>query len=242
MCKICDPKQKYNTRICNENFKTFFEDYENIHSFDNSNNSIEILKKWTISTMTICCNLNSVIDLNMYREKFIDDRGSKVFYNCINTYITVKYQDKKRISVKIFKNGNIQFAGILNVMSASYAARKIYRRLLEVNAFLTPDVSEITNIRICMINSDFKITKNIKQKLLCNILDDIENSFIKRYTYNPSKYPGINLKIEDATKNKLTVAIFRPGSIILTGGSDLKLYYKTFKCLLNILNNNELLY
>tara|TARA_Y100001970_G_C13614938_1_gene546671 strand:+ start:26 stop:409 length:384 start_codon:yes stop_codon:yes gene_type:complete len=127
-------------------------------------------------------------------------------------------------------------------MSASYAARKIYRRLLEVNAFLTPDVSEITNIRICMINSDFKITKNIKQKLLCNILDDIENSFIKRYTYNPSKYPGINLKIEDATKNKLTVAIFRPGSIILTGGSDLKLYYKTFKCLLNILNNNELLY
>jgi TATA-box binding protein (TBP) (component of TFIID and TFIIIB) len=193
--------------------------------------------------MTICCKLNSVINLESYREKFVDNIESKVFYNCVNTYITVKYQGKKRISAKIFKNGNIQFAGVLNVMSATYAVRKIYRRLIDVNAFLTPETSRITDVRICMINSDFKITKNIKQKLLCSCLDEIEADIIKRYTYNPSKYPGINLKIEDPeTKNKLTVAIFRPGSIILTGGSDIKLYYRTFKYLINILNNNELLY
>ena len=242
MCSICDPKNKYTSCICHKSFRTFFEDYENLHSHEN-NNSFEILKKWSISTMTICCKLNSVIDLKLYRERFVDNTESKVFYNCINTYITVKYQNKKRVSAKIFKNGNIQFAGILNVMSATYAIRKIYRRLNDVNAFLTPETSEITDVRICMINSDFKITKNIKQKILCSYLDEIEDDIIKRYTYNPSKYPGINLKIEDPeTKNKLTAAIFRPGSIILTGGSDIKLYYKSFKLLLNILNNNELLY
>jgi len=242
MCSICDPKNKYPTCICHKNFRTFFEDYENLHTYEN-NNSFEILKKWSISTMTICCKLNSVINLESYREKFVDNIESKVFYNCVNTYITVKYQGKKRISAKIFKNGNIQFAGVLNVMSATYAVRKIYRRLIDVNAFLTPETSRITDVRICMINSDFKITKNIKQKLLCSCLDEIEADIIKRYTYNPSKYPGINLKIEDPeTKNKLTVAIFRPGSIILTGGSDIKLYYRTFKYLINILNNNELLY
>ena len=68
-------------------------------------------------------------------------------------------------------------------------------------------------------------------------------TIIKRYTFDPSKYPGINLKIEDPeTTNKLTVAIFRPGSIILTGGSDINLYFKTFKFIIKILNNNEILY
>ncbi len=242
MCIICDPKKKYTSCICNKNFRTFFEDYEKIHSFQDDD-SIEILKKWSISTMTICCKLNSIIDLNLYRKEFINNVEPKLFYNCINTYITVKYQNRKRISAKVFKNGNIQFAGVLNVMSAAYAARKIYRRLLKVNAFSTPDTTKITDIRICMINSDFKIAKNIKQKLLCSHLDEIEEPIVKRYTYNPSKYPGINLKIEDVeTQNKLTAAIFRPGSIILTGGSDIKLYYTAFRLLLKILNNNEFLY
>lgn len=243
MCEICDPKKKYTDIpcICHKNFKTFFEDYEKIRSY-NDLGSIDILKKWSISTMTICCNFNSIIDLQLYKDRFINNEDSKVFYNCINTYITVKYQDKKRISLKIFKNGNIQLAGVLNVMSATYAVRKIYRRLTEVEAFLNPHFSKITDLRICMINSDFKISKNIKQNVLCEILNS-EDSIIKRYSFNPSKYPGINVKIEDPeTNNKLTVAIFRPGSIILTGGSDINLYFKTFKYLIKILNNNEILY
>ena len=243
MCEICDPKKKYTDMscICHKNFKTFFEDYEKIRSY-NDLGSIDILKKWSISTMTICCNFNSIIDLQLYKDRFINNEDSKVFYNCINTYITVKYQDKKRISLKIFKNGNIQLAGVLNVMSATYAVRKIYRRLTEVEAFLNPQISKITDLRICMINSDFKISKNIKQNVLCDILNS-EDSIIKRYSFNPSKYPGINVKIEDPeTNNKLTVAIFRPGSIILTGGSDINLYFKTFKYLIKILNNNEILY
>ena len=244
MCEICDPKKKYLDApcICHKNFKTFFEDYDKIRSYTDLG-SIDILKKWSISTMTICCNYNSIIDLQLYKNRFINNEESKLFYNCINTYITVKYQDKKRISVKIFKNGNIQLAGVLNVMSATYAVRKIYRRLTEVEAFLNPEFSKITNLRICMINSDFKISKNIKQNVLCDILDITNDSMIKRYTYNPSKYPAINLKIEDPeTANKLTVAIFRPGSVILTGGSDINLYFKTFKYLIKLLNNNEILY
>lgn len=244
MCEICDPKQKYidTPCICHKNFKTFFEDYEKIRSYSNLG-SFDILKKWSISTMTICCNFNSIIDHQLYRDRFINNEDSKVFYNCINTYITVKYQDKKRISLKIFKNGNIQLAGVLNVMSATYAVRKVYRRLTEVKAFLNPEFSKITDLRICMINSDFKISKNIKQNVLCDILDTTGETIISRYSFDPSKYPGINIKIEDPeTKNKLTVAVFRPGSIILTGGFDITLYFKTLKFLLKILNNNEIIY
>ena len=156
--------------------------------------------------------------------------------------MTVKYQNKIRISIKIFKNGNIQFAGILNVMSAAYAARKLLRRLKYISAFSIPEDATITKLRICMINSDFKISKNIKQKLLCSYLDSNPGDYIKRYSYNPSKYPGINLKFEDQG-SKLTAAIFRPGSIILTGGNDIKMYNTIFIILLQILeNNNEFLY
>ena len=85
MCEICDPKKKYTDIpcICHKNFKTFFEDYEKIRSY-NDLGSIDILKKWSISTMTICCNFNSIIDLQLYKDRFINNEDSKVFccYQC----------------------------------------------------------------------------------------------------------------------------------------------------------------
>lgn len=243
MCTICDPKQKYTRCICHENFKTFSTDYNKIGAV-NKSDSFDIIKLWSISTMTICCSFNSIIDLQLYREFYKKYEEKKKFYNCINSYITVKYQNKKRISAKIFKNGNIQFAGVLNVSSAAYAARKLFRRLQFISAFQVNGDAHITSLRICMINSDFKISKNIKQKAVCSYLDNSTDALINRYSYNPSKYPGINLKIEDKECNsKLTVAIFRPGSIILTGGNNIELYIATFTYLLQILeNNNDLLY
>lgn len=243
MCSICNPKDKYNECICHPTFKTFSDEYDELHNVD-QHGTINIIKCWTISTMTICCSFNSVINLQLYRDFYLNHAEKKKFYNCINSYMTVKYQNKKKISIKIFKNGNIQFAGVLNVMSAAYAARKLMRRLKYISAFLIPEEASITNLRICMINSDFKISKNIKQKLLCSYLDSNPSGYIKRYSYNPSKYPGINLKVEDEKSgSKLTAAIFRPGSVILTGGNDIKLYKDAFTFLLQILeNNNDILY
>lgn len=242
-CNICNPKGKYVDCICHKNFKTFYENCNKITSIDQLN-EFSLIKKWTISTMTICWNSNSTIDLNKYRDFYIKADDKMSFYNCINTYITVKYQNKKKISAKIFKNGNIQFAGVLNVSSAAYAARKIFRRLHNVLAFSDPDNARITDLRICMINSDFKISKNIKQKSVCSYFDSTCDLLIKGYTYNPCKYPGINLKLGDEeTGSKLTAAIFRPGSIILTGGNDIQLYFTVFTYLLKIFqNNNDLLY
>tara|TARA_B110000093_G_scaffold183191_1_gene232651 strand:- start:3027 stop:3761 length:735 start_codon:yes stop_codon:yes gene_type:complete len=243
MCSVCNPKEKYGDCICHPSFKTFLNDYEKLHNMDKYE-SFDIIKPWTISTMTICCSFNSVINLQLYRDFYVKHGEKKIFYNCINSYMTVKYQNKKRISIKIFKNGNIQLAGVLNVISAAYAARKLLRRLKYVSAFSIPDEASITKLRICMINSDFKISKNIKQKSVCSYLDSNPGDYIKRYSYNPSKYPGINLKFEDPESgSKLTIAIFRPGSIILTGGNDITLYFTAFTNLLKILeNNNDILY
>ena len=167
------------------------------------------------------------------------------FYNCVNTYISTKYQNKNKVSIKIFTNGNIQLAGILNVTSATYTIRKIFKRLKNINAFSNEREPYISDVRICMINSDFKIDKNIKQAQLCKIIDENDYSFIKRYSFIPSKYPGINIKIAENEEDSkcITCSVFRPGSIIITGGNDLNIYKQTLENLLFILkNNNNVLY
>ncbi len=240
-CKICDPKCKYKDCICNENFNSFYDIYNEIQEIRETDKFV-ITKPWTISTMTICCSFNSEINLQEYNKAYCEELNCKTFYNCINTYTGVKYQNKNRVSLKIFSNGNVQLAGILNVMAATYAIRKVYKRLCKINAFCNS--SYISNVRICMINSDFKIDKNIKQANVCKIFDKKELEYIKMYTFNPSKYPGINIKFTNPySENIITCAMFRPGSIIITGGNDINCYKFVLNKILNLLqNNNDILY
>lgn len=240
-CKICDPKCKHNDCICNENFSYFYDTCNELHSI-NYTNKFNLVKNWSISTMTVCCSFNSRINLQEYIKVYCTEIGCNTFYNCINTYTGVKYQNKNRVSIKIFSNGNMQLAGVLNVMAAAYAIRKIYRRLLTLDAFLSD--SHISNVRICMINSDFKIDKNIKQTNVCKYLDSDKIESVKTYSFNPSKYPGINIKFKNPfNENIITCAMFRPGSIIITGGNDINSYKFVLNQILILLqNNNDFLY
>jgi TATA-box binding protein (TBP) (component of TFIID and TFIIIB) len=243
-CIICDPKSKYDDCICNENFSYFYDIYNELNNITSRRN-VNIIKKWSISTMTICCKFNSEIDLQKYRNEYEINNNKKSFYNSINIYSGVKYQFKNKVSIKIFTNGNIQLAGILNVMSATYAIRKMFKRIYNINAFNEEKKPYISDVRICMINSDFKIDKNIKQSLFCDHIESSNYNFINRYSFNPSKYPGINLKVfnpdRENQKEIITCSIFRPGSIIITGGNNIKSYKFIFNKLLFILENNSIL-
>tara|TARA_B100000287_G_scaffold389279_1_gene399231 strand:+ start:4545 stop:5279 length:735 start_codon:yes stop_codon:yes gene_type:complete len=240
-CKICDPKCKHNDCICNENFSNFYDTYNELRSITQLE-KFNLVKNWGISTMTICCSFNSDINLEKYINVYCSEITGKTFYNCINAYTGVKYQSKNRISIKIFSNGNIQLAGVLNVMSATYAIRKIYRRLCNLSAFASE--AFISNVRICMINSDFKIDKNIKQANVCKFLDSKEIESVKMYSFNPSKYPGINIKFSNPINQSIiTCAMFRPGSIIVTGGNDINAYKFVLNQIFILLqNNNDFLY
>lgn len=240
-CKICDPKCKYKDCICNQNFQNFSNVFNELHSIQ-SLDKFNVVKNWSISTMTVCCSFNSKINIEDYIKTYCEEIGNKTFYNCINTYTSIKYQNKTKISIKIFSNGNIQLAGVLNVMSATYAIRKIFRRLEKIEAFETQ--AYISNVRICMINSDFKIDKNIKQSNVCKFLDSKQIESVKTYSFNPSKYPGINIKfLNPYTKNLITCAMFRPGSIIITGGNDINSYkYVLNEIFILLQNNNDFLY
>jgi len=236
-CEICDPKCKHGDCICNENFGNFYNTYNEMRGICETS-KFKLIKNWSISTMTVCCSLNSRINLNEYAKVYTPEIKGKKFFNCINTYTGVKYQTKNKVSIKIFSNGNMQLAGVLNVMAATYAIRKVYRRLLNLGSFEGP--AFISNVRICMINSDFKIDKNIKQAMVCKHLDTNKPRCIKTYSFNPSKYPGINIKFTSpGSDNVITCAMFRPGSVIVTGGNDITTYKYVMNQIFKLLQSKE---
>ena len=238
-CTIRDPRSQYTDCICHSNFKKFNEVYQNSYMEELNYSSFNVIKKWDISTMTVCCGFNSVIDTSKYKSEYSDENGKKQFYNCANIYITVKYQKKPKVSAKIFSNGNIQLAGVLNPYSATYAIRKLFKRLKTLNAFIS-ETAHISNTRICMINSDFKISKFIKQTDLCKILDQGKLNYLKTYYFNPNKYPGVNIKMQDPDSNKvMSCIVFRPGSVIITGGNDIASYEKMYRCIIDAFVRNE---
>lgn len=235
-CLTCDPKCKYIQCICNDIIRNFEETHEDICVYPCENYAV--IKNWVISTITICAKFNAAINTTIYLKNYEIKETKSKFYNCINIYLSVKYQNKSKVSAKIFTNGNIQLAGVTNVKAGIYALRKIFKRLLTLGAFIGD--AYISDIRICMINSDFKIDKNIKQTEFCSILDKCieSNDFnILRYSFNSSKYPGINIKfLHDGSQT--TCSIFRPGSIMITGGNNVKNYKTIIETICDLLKNN----
>jgi len=176
--------------------------------------------------------------------------------------MSVKYQDKHRVSIKFFPNGKIQVAGLQTIEACAYCVRKAYNRISKNNCFLSEP--KVTNNKIVMINSDFKINKNIFQDHFCKVLiDNHVNSGgnITQVIFQPSKYPAINTKIiptsrvecynehikQHGTRKKfegvISLLIFRSGSIIITGGKNIDNYLEIYQQTLQMLfKNKNLLY
>lgn len=266
-CPVCDPKKKYPYCICHKDWKVFDKI---LHIIKEINNPL-VEKNFDLSTITVCSDFNSTIDLRTLSQKFEKNnvkfnpnskkckvaKNNFCFYNSVIVNFNAKYQHFGYVSIKIFPNGKIQIAGCKTIMSCAYSIRKIYNKIKNYECFL--DDSKITNSRIAMINSDIKINMEINQENLCEILENysIHNSgsFIQ-INFQNSKYPAINSKfisknrveeyrnyLQSKSKNKfenvISILIFRSGSIILTGGKDIKDYYEAYTKLLKILNVNK---
>jgi len=256
MCDICDPKAKYNNCICSKDWKTFNETLTNIKNVS-SNLLVEDLR---ISTITLCCNFNSKINCEQLVLKYPPKTNGK-FYNSYIFNWHTKYQQKTVVSIKIFPNGKSQITGLKNIKSCAYIIRKIYNKL---NNFLLDKNHHISDIKIAMINSDFKILGTLNLLKLCNVLSDFNiqnNGNFINVVYQPIKYPAINSKfivnrhlpdyfkhiyqygLKKKYSNNISILIFRSGSIIITGGNNIDDYLFTYQYLINLIekNNNKII-
>lgn len=263
-CSICDPKKKYFNCICGKDWNTF---EKHLYDLENIKNDL-IFKKISISTMTLCCTFNTHVDLDLLADIYCENvkykpnakktkkqkEGKDCFYNSLLMNMTTKYQTPSKVSIKFFPNGKIQVAGCKTIKSCCYCIRKAYRRLIDNDCFIDNN-HYISDSKLVMINSDFKINKTINQKYLCELLYTKKYSNFLLTIYQNSKYPAINCKFISSNKilehanfqlkngfNKkfpgiISLLIFRSGSIIITGGNKIEDYYDAYSTIIKIFND-----
>ncbi len=183
------------------------------------------------------------------KEPFVIKENENFYNSC--SIIIKPSREIKCINVKLFNNGKITLTGSKKENDGLEACKVLLNELKkDPSIFINTTEEElqkveIDNYKITMINSDFNTHFKIDLIQLLNILNDEKNLFIK---FNPEKYRGLivgfywntNKEAQDGrcfctTKcngkgcgtgngncKKITISIFKSGSVIITGGQLIK--------------------
>ena len=164
----------------------------------------------------------------------------KYFYNQLTLHIYNQLKENKRVNVKIFNNGRIQMTGInsdlVGITTIDILLKEFNKLSNKNDIFNEKEILQIGNLETVLINSDFDIKCEINRENLHRVI--VENGYLS--SYEPCNYPGVNIKyyfnplkrnfgICDCDKpcngkglkntcKKITIAVFKSGSIIITGG------------------------
>lgn len=173
----------------------------------------------------------------------------KYFYN----QMTLLLKTSKIVNLKLFNNGSIQMTGIKSDRMAIEIADIITKTLTEIFGFSI----EIINIKTVMINSDFDYGYTINNSKLQELIE-----YSNYYSsYEPCSYPGVNIKYyyndnnhnkgicsckhqcngkgKDGHCKRITIAVFKSGNIIVTGGFTLEQIYIAKDFITNFIYDNK---
>jgi TATA-box binding protein (TBP) (component of TFIID and TFIIIB) len=183
--------------------------------------------------------INKGINNKKISKKKQDNR--KYFYNQVTLHIYSDLKVNKRVNVKIFNNGRIQMTGINNdkIGDITVGILESEFNLLsdKKEIFSNPDnIKSEGSLETVLINSDFDIGNEINREMLHRSI--IDNGYLS--SFEPCTYPGVNIKYyfnplidnygicdcekpcngkgKDNTCKKITIAVFKSGKIIITGG------------------------
>ncbi len=150
--------------------------------------------KLNISTMSVCSCLDMVVDLNTLCEILDVSRGKGNFYNCVSLKLIIM---EKKVHVKIFPNGKLQFAGIKPPFSIIHKYPEFMRDYLSVLDGVTMNSDEIRDTRIVMINSNFDLGSCINQPTFAKMINDQITDTDKEFVESDSKLCRELSQIED---------------------------------------------
>ena len=174
----------------------------------------------------------------------------------------------KCVNIKLFNNGKITLTGSKEEFDGYEASCVLLKEMKkDTDIFIGMNKEdiiklEIVNYKITMINSDFDTNFKIDLLKLLNILNTKETDLFTKF--NPEKYRGLiigyywntckevqdgkclcSLKCNgkgngtgDGQCKKVTISIFKSGSIIITGGRLIKQIEDAYKLINTILKDN----
>lgn len=178
----------------------------------------------------------------------------KIFYNQATIHAI---QDGKIMNVKLFNNGRIQITGLKNENQGAKLVKKLLQYFKDFEVI--NDYTELIENKIVLINSDFDLGFEIdREKLHYEIIEnDIYSS------YEPCIYPGVNIKYfininnrcgicecektcngkgdgcGDGDCKKVTIAVFKSGKVIITGGQNKDQIIESYRFITNFIENKK---
>lgn len=193
--------------------------------------------------------------------------GFKRFDNQLT--VVYKFNEESLINIKVFKNGNIQMTGVkdtsngqsmidilINHIKKTEQAKHIYIVFNAKNL-------QNSNNKIALINSDFKVSFEVKRDKLHNVLKQQYNI---RCSFEPCIYPGVKIQyfwnITNPKKDgickcstpcingkgngscdmdckKITIAVFQSGCVIITGAQTTEQIDDTYSFICDVLFENR---
>tara|TARA_B110000208_G_scaffold12077_1_gene14903 strand:- start:753 stop:1529 length:777 start_codon:yes stop_codon:yes gene_type:complete len=218
-------------------------------SYLNDNYDFTKLPDVKISTISACCILNATFDLDAIYNNFelnknniisikhgsnkksleeIKKKHKRVFYNQLTLELYSNFS-KKKINLKLFKNGSIQMCGCKHVNDCIDVLEKLIENLnskyyinednikIEKSFIESEDVTILDSIdkfKITLINSNFSINFSINREKLYNIL--IKEKMNCRL--EPCIHACVNIKYDiNPDRKPISIFVFQSGSIIITG-------------------------
>lgn len=203
-------------------------------------------------------NISNVKGIHPKKNSKKKKKDSKRFDNQATVFI--KLQDDTYANMKIFKNGKIQMTGLKGINNGIEAINILIDYIKNINTEenkIVEDINKInlTNYKICLINSDFKFEYKIKRNDLYKFIVNNTNLIC---SYEPCIYPGVKIqyfynndndgvckceeycdnKKKDSNCSKITIAIFESGCTIITGAKNINQINTTYKFINDLVNNN----
>ncbi len=189
--------------------------------------------------------------------------GLKRFDNQLT--VVYKYSHDSLINIKVFKNGNIQMTGVKDTLHGrdmiDILINIIKQFDKESKSKVVDDMDAMCNLnyKIALINSDFKVSFEVKRDKLHNVL---KRHYNVRCSFEPCIYPGVKIQFfwntfntknnglckctrpcvlgkgngeGDRNCKKITIAVFQSGCVIITGAQTTQQIDDTYHFICRIL-------
>ena len=185
----------------------------------------------------------------------------KYFYNQVTIHLFNSLKANKRVNVKVFNNGTIQMTGINSDQIGQTTVQTLIGEFNQLSSsseiFEKEIIESVGSLETVLINSDFDIHNEINRESLHRLI--ILNGYMS--SFEPCTYPGVNIKYyynplvknfgicdcdkpcngkgKDNTCKKITIAVFKSGKIIITGGRSKDNIQTAYKFITEFINENS---
>jgi len=193
--------------------------------------------------------IRSLIKMKKSREKNKKNSKRKNFNNQATLIVDVK--NKRRVNVKIFKNGAIQMTGCKSIDDFYHSLEIVCRELKKKKAiydkqtktiipkyfitnYETVNTEQIKNFKVHLINCNFKVGFLIDREKLHGLL--LKSGV--RSILEPNIHACVNIKFNYKNKDTISIFVFESGSIIITGAKTENHIIEAYKFITKVLFEN----